>query len=159
MEFLSLVKEKMKILHCRRTFCEGRSMMVSPAARKTHEIFQMAVLEPKLAILDETDSGLDIDALKVVSAGVTNCNARTTPSLSSPLSAALEFYHSRLCACAGRWTHRPLRGQGTRARARGKRLRLITRVNCNQRDESSRVHSSDLHGRFFNENPRIEVLK
>jgi Fe-S cluster assembly ATP-binding protein len=71
MEFLSLVKEKMKILHLpedflRRPVNDG----FSGGEKKRNEIFQMAVLEPKLAILDETDSGLDIDALKVVSAGV-----------------------------------------------------------------------------------------
>ena len=56
----------------------------SGGEKKRAEIFQMAVLEPKLAILDETDSGLDIDALKVVSATAsTNSNAPTTPNSSS----------------------------------------------------------------------------
>jgi Fe-S cluster assembly ATP-binding protein len=78
MEFLSLVKEKMKILHLpedflRRPVNDG----FSGGEKKRNEIFQMAVLEPKLAILDETDSGLDIDALKVVSAGV---NKLQTPN-------------------------------------------------------------------------------
>jgi Fe-S cluster assembly ATP-binding protein len=71
MEFLALVKEKMKLLHLpddllKRPVNQG----FSGGEKKRNEIFQMAVLEPKLAILDETDSGLDIDALKVVSAGV-----------------------------------------------------------------------------------------
>src|SRR5216117_424593 len=71
MEFLSLVKEKMKLLELsddllRRSVNEG----FSGGEKKRNEIFQMAVLEPKLAILDETDSGLDIDALKIVAAGV-----------------------------------------------------------------------------------------
>jgi Fe-S cluster assembly ATP-binding protein len=70
-EFLSLVKEKMKILELdqkllNRPVNEG----FSGGEKKRNEIFQMAVLEPKLAILDETDSGLDIDALKIVSSGV-----------------------------------------------------------------------------------------
>jgi len=70
-EFLSLVKEKMKILELdqkllNRPVNEG----FSGGEKKRNEIFQMAVLEPKLAILDETDSGLDIDALKTVSSGV-----------------------------------------------------------------------------------------
>jgi Fe-S cluster assembly ATP-binding protein len=69
--FLKLVKEKMKILHLegdllKRAVNEG----FSGGEKKRNEIFQMAVLEPKLAILDETDSGLDIDALRVVSDGV-----------------------------------------------------------------------------------------
>src|SRR5437016_7500892 len=71
MEFLALVKEKMKILHLPED-CLKRSVNdgFSGGEKKRNEIFQMAVLEPKLAILDETDSGLDIDALKVVSEGV-----------------------------------------------------------------------------------------
>src|SRR5437667_1723650 len=71
MEFLSLVKEKMKVLHLPEDFLK-RSVNdgFSGGEKKRNEIFQMAVLEPKLAILDETDSGLDIDALKTVAAGV-----------------------------------------------------------------------------------------
>jgi len=70
-EFLNLVKDKIKILELsedllRRSVNEG----FSGGEKKRAEIFQMAVLEPKLAILDETDSGLDIDALKVVAGGV-----------------------------------------------------------------------------------------
>jgi Fe-S cluster assembly ATP-binding protein len=71
MDFLALVKEKMKILHIdqellRRPVNEG----FSGGEKKRNEIFQMAVLDPKLAIMDETDSGLDIDALRVVADGV-----------------------------------------------------------------------------------------
>ena len=70
-EFLKLVKEKGKILELdpallNRSVNEG----FSGGEKKRNEIFQMAVLEPRLAILDETDSGLDIDALKAVAAGV-----------------------------------------------------------------------------------------
>src|SRR5262249_46378250 len=69
--FLKLVKQKMKVLHIdddllKRPVNEG----FSGGEKKRNEIFQMAVLDPRLAILDETDSGLDIDALKVVSEGV-----------------------------------------------------------------------------------------
>jgi len=71
MEFLTLVKERMTVLDLKedllkRSVNEG----FSGGEKKRNEIFQMAVLEPRLAILDETDSGLDIDALKVVSNGV-----------------------------------------------------------------------------------------
>lgn len=70
-EFLAMVKEKMKILELdqsllNRPLNEG----FSGGEKKRNEIFQMAVLQPKLAILDETDSGLDIDALRVVASGV-----------------------------------------------------------------------------------------
>jgi len=71
MEFLELVKGKIKLLDLNqdlllRSVNEG----FSGGEKKRNEIFQMAVLEPKLAILDETDSGLDIDALKIVAHGV-----------------------------------------------------------------------------------------
>ncbi len=70
-EFLALVKDKMKALELREDFLKRPvNEGFSGGEKKKNEIFQMAVLEPKLAILDETDSGLDIDALKVVSAGV-----------------------------------------------------------------------------------------
>ena len=70
-EFLALVREKVKLLELsddllRRSVNEG----FSGGEKKRNEIFQMAILEPKLAVLDETDSGLDIDALKIVSNGV-----------------------------------------------------------------------------------------
>ena len=71
LEFLKLVKEKMKIVELREDFLKRPvNEGFSGGEKKRNEIFQMAVLEPTLAILDETDSGLDIDALKVVSAGV-----------------------------------------------------------------------------------------
>jgi Fe-S cluster assembly ATP-binding protein len=77
MEFLQLVKAKAKTLEIedsmlKRAVNEG----FSGGEKKRNEIFQMALLEPKLAILDETDSGLDIDALKLVAAGV---NAMRSP--------------------------------------------------------------------------------
>ena len=77
MAFLKLVREKLKVLHLKdellnRAVNEG----FSGGEKKRNEIFQMAVLEPKLAILDETDSGLDIDALKAVADGV---NAQRSP--------------------------------------------------------------------------------
>jgi Fe-S cluster assembly ATP-binding protein len=71
MEFLSLVKEKMKLVEMDQKFL-NRSVneSFSGGEKKRNEIFQMAVLDPKLAILDETDSGLDIDALKIVANGI-----------------------------------------------------------------------------------------
>lgn len=82
MEFLTLVKEKMKLLELKddllkRSVNEG----FSGGEKKRAEIFQMAVLEPKLAILDETDSGLDIDALKVVSHGVNKLKSKGNAQL------------------------------------------------------------------------------
>src|ERR1039457_4148367 len=85
-EFLDLVKDKIKLLELKddllkRSVNEG----FSGGEKKRNEIFQMAVLEPKLAILDETDSGLDIDALKIVSGGVNK--------LKRPDSAQLVITH------------------------------------------------------------------
>jgi Fe-S cluster assembly ATP-binding protein len=76
MQFLKLVREKLEILHIgddllHRAVNEG----FSGGEKKRNEIFQMAVLEPSLAILDETDSGLDIDALRLVAEGVNRLRA------------------------------------------------------------------------------------
>ena len=70
-KFLKLVREKMKLVDMKEEFLH-RSVNegFSGGEKKRNEIFQMAVLEPKLALLDETDSGLDIDALRVVAGGV-----------------------------------------------------------------------------------------
>lgn len=71
MEFLELMREKAKLVEIEQTFL-SRSVNegFSGGEKKRNEIFQMAMLEPKLSIMDETDSGLDIDALKIVSNGV-----------------------------------------------------------------------------------------
>ena len=71
MEFLKIVKEKMKSLKIdesmmNRSVNEG----FSGGEKKRNEIFQMAILDPRIAVMDETDSGLDIDALRIVAAGV-----------------------------------------------------------------------------------------
>jgi Fe-S cluster assembly ATP-binding protein len=73
MEFLAMVREKIKLLGMdekllHRSVNEG----FSGGEKKRNEIFQMALLEPRLCIMDETDSGLDIDALKIVANGVTS---------------------------------------------------------------------------------------
>ena len=85
-DFLAIVKEKMKLLELpdamlKRSVNEG----FSGGEKKRNEIFQMAVLDPKLAILDETDSGLDIDALRIVAEGVNK--------LKRPDNAAIVITH------------------------------------------------------------------
>jgi Fe-S cluster assembly ATP-binding protein len=71
MEFLQLAREKMKVVELDESFMNrGVNEGFSGGEKKRNEIFQMAVLDPKLAVLDETDSGLDIDALRVVANGV-----------------------------------------------------------------------------------------
>jgi Fe-S cluster assembly ATP-binding protein len=75
--FLKMMKEKMEVMHIDRSLLnrplnEG----FSGGEKKRNEIFQMAMLEPKLAILDETDSGLDIDAIRIVSEGVNRLRSK-----------------------------------------------------------------------------------
>jgi Fe-S cluster assembly ATP-binding protein len=77
MEFMQLIKDKATLLDIDQGML-GRAVNegFSGGEKKRNEIFQMALLEPKLAILDETDSGLDIDALKVVASGVNAMRSR-----------------------------------------------------------------------------------
>src|SRR4249919_3399393 len=77
MQFLKLVREKLAVLHLKDDLLHrGVNEGFSGGEKKRNEIFQMAVLEPRLCILDETDSGLDIDALRTVADGV---NALRSP--------------------------------------------------------------------------------
>tara|TARA_B100000809_G_scaffold39624_1_gene34646 strand:- start:1438 stop:2223 length:786 start_codon:yes stop_codon:yes gene_type:complete len=85
-DFLSLIRDRMKLVEMdesllKRSVNEG----FSGGEKKRHEVLQMAVLEPRLAILDETDSGLDIDALRVVANGVN--------TLHTPLNSAIIVTH------------------------------------------------------------------
>jgi Fe-S cluster assembly ATP-binding protein len=85
-DFLALVREKAKSLEMDEPLlCRSVNEGFSGGEKKRNEIFQMAVLEPRLAILDETDSGLDIDALKIVAHGVN--------SLRSPNRASIVVTH------------------------------------------------------------------
>jgi Fe-S cluster assembly ATP-binding protein len=76
-DFLALIKERMKLVEMDETLL-NRPVNVgfSGGEKKRNEIFQMAVLEPRLAILDETDSGLDIDALRIVADGVSKLRTK-----------------------------------------------------------------------------------
>ena len=86
MDFLNLVREKMALMDMDQTLLNRAvNTGFSGGEKKRNEIFQMAVLEPRLAILDETDSGLDIDALKLVARGVN--------SLRSPERAMVVVTH------------------------------------------------------------------
>jgi Fe-S cluster assembly ATP-binding protein len=81
-DFLSLLKQKTKLVEMNESFLnrpvnEG----FSGGEKKRNEIFHMAVLEPRLSILDETDSGLDIDALKIVSEGVNKLRSKDNATI------------------------------------------------------------------------------
>ena len=80
-EFLKLLKEKMAFVQMKPEFAKREvNVGFSGGEKKRNEIFQMAMLEPTLSILDETDSGLDVDALRIVASGV---NALHTPENAS----------------------------------------------------------------------------
>ncbi len=80
-EFLKLMRQKMEVVQMDSSFSSrGVNVGFSGGEKKRNEIFQMAMLEPKLSILDETDSGLDVDALRIVASGV---NKLKTPENAS----------------------------------------------------------------------------
>ena len=80
-EFLSLMREKMALVNMKPDFAKRDvNAGFSGGEKKKNEIFQMAMLQPSLSILDETDSGLDVDALRIVAQGV---NSLKTPSTST----------------------------------------------------------------------------
>ncbi len=81
-KFLSLMKEKMKLVEIdQKLLSRSLNEGFSGGEKKRNEIFQMAILEPTLSILDETDSGLDIDALKVVSNGVNQLKTKDNATI------------------------------------------------------------------------------
>ena len=82
MEFLTIIKQKMKYVELDESFLKRAvNEGFSGGEKKRNEIFQMAVLNPKLAILDETDSGLDIDALKIVANGVNKLKSKDNATI------------------------------------------------------------------------------
>ena len=113
MDFLTLVQGEDEAASTWTTSFLNRAVNegFSGGEKKRNEILQMAVLEPTLAILDETDSGLDIDALRIVADGV---NALRSPEraivVDHPLPAAAQLHRARLRARAGRRPHRASSG-------------------------------------------------
>ncbi len=82
MEFLAMIKSKMKLVELEQSLLSRAvNEGFSGGEKKRNEIFQMAVLEPKLAILDETDSGLDIDALRIVANGVNKLKTKDNATI------------------------------------------------------------------------------
>src|ERR1700749_4984896 len=121
-EFLGLVREKMKLMQMPETFLSrGVNEGFSGGEKKRNEILQMLVLEPRLAILDETDSGLDIDALKVVAAGV---NSQRGPDRSCVL---VTHYQRLLEYVVPDYVHVLLRGRIARSGDRTLALELERR--------------------------------
>ena len=144
MEFLPLVKQKAKLVEIdedlvKRPVNEG----FSGGEKKRNEIFQMALLEPALAILDETDSGLDIDALRIVAGGVNQLRSAERSMI------VVTHYQRLLNYIVPDFLHVLVDGrivalgrQGARARARGEGLRLAREgaagASAARRDDGSR---------------------
>jgi len=121
-DFLGLVREKMKLMHMEDSFLSRAvNEGFSGGEKKRNEILQMLVLEPRLAILDETDSGLDIDALKVVAEGVN--------SLRSPERACVlvTHYQRLLEYVVPDFVHVLVRGRIAKSGDRGLALELERR--------------------------------
>ena len=129
MEFLALIKEKLKLVEMdqvliNRPLNEG----FSGGEKKRNEILQMAVLDPVLALLDETDSGLDIDALRVVASGVNAlAPTRSCDDRDYSLSALAQLHRARFHPCFVRGANRKIRHERIGAGAREPRVRLAQR--------------------------------
>ena len=124
MEFIDLIEDKKKLVKIRDDLLERAvNSGFSGGEKKRNEIFQMAMLEPKMAILDETDSGLDIDALRIVADGV-NALRNSDRGFSSnySLSEIIRIYRARFCSCFSKWAHRKIWWKGTCTRIRRERL-------------------------------------
>ena len=130
MDFLDLLEEKLKVVEWGPEIMQRAvNAGFSGGEKKRNEILQMAVLEPTLAILDETDSGLDIDALRIVANGV-NCPASRPDSATIVVThyqRLLNYIVPGLRARAGRRADRQVGRQGAGARARGEGLRVADR--------------------------------
>src|SRR5467141_2333941 len=121
-EFLTLIRHKMKFMQMSESFLtRGVNEGFSGGEKKRNEVLQMLVLEPKLAILDETDSGLDIDALKVVAAGV---NSQRSPERACLL---VTHYQRLLEYVVPDFVHVLVRGRIARSGDRGLALELERR--------------------------------
>ena len=129
-QFLRLVRNKLKLLDIGDDLLQ-RSVNVgfSGGEKKRNEIFQMAMLEPRLAILDETDSGLDIDALRIVANGRQRA-ARAGPRdrHDHALQAAARLRRAGPRARAAGRPHHPVRRQAPRRRIGAARLRHVRRT-------------------------------
>ena len=125
-EFLALIRQKMKFMQMSEAFLtRGVNEGFSGGEKKRNEVLQMLVLEPKLAILDETDSGLDIDALKVVSKGVNSLrDPKRAVMLVTHYQRLLDYVIPDQVHVLSRRPHREVRRQVSRTRTRAPRLRL-----------------------------------
>ena len=105
-EFLDVMEEKLKVVEMDASMMQrSRERRLLGGEKKRNEILQMAVLAPKLAVLDETDSGLDIDALRIVAEGVNKLKRPDNATILVTHYQRLPQLHRprpRACACGGR---------------------------------------------------------
>ena len=131
-DFLALADKAMESVEMDRSL-KNRSVNdgFSGGEKKRNEILQMTMLEPTLAVLDETDSGLDIDAIRIVADGV---NAPTSPrpvdAGDHPLRATPQLHRPRPGPRPRRWTDNPIRRQGTGHRTRNQRVHRDRAGGC-----------------------------
>jgi Fe-S cluster assembly ATP-binding protein len=141
-EFLGLVREKMKLMHMEDSFLSrGVNEGFSGGEKKRNEILQMLVLEPRLAILDETDSGLDIDALKVVAAGV---NSQRSPQSSCVFWCAGAL--PRAATAPSLWSSSGAVTTGSRARRREAMSTPLSARIAEEYASAVRAHASAADG-------------
>ena len=105
----------------------------SGGEKKKNEIFQMAMLEPKLTILDETDSGLDIDALRIVASGVNKLRDENRAIIViTHYQRLLGLFATRFCTCFVEWQNCKKRHKRTGTGTGRKRIRFYQgRIQCN----------------------------
>jgi Fe-S cluster assembly ATP-binding protein len=141
MDFLHVAKEKMKFVEMDQSFM-NRSVNegFSGGEKKRNEILQMAVLEPKLAILDETDSGLDIDALRVVARGVNALRSRDRAML------VITHYQRLLDYIVPDRVHVIANGRIVRSGGKDLALELEERGYANLEQHASAVRTSTIVG-------------
>ena len=143
-DFLALLKAKMALVEMDQSLLDRAvNAGFSGGEKKRHEILQMAVLEPTLAILDETDSGLDIDALQIVANGV-NMLPGARHGDYHPLPAPAALYCAGLRPCALGRPPGPVGWQGTGAGTRGEGVWLDRGTGCQYSGSAGvRRHQSD----------------
>ena len=104
-EFLTIINEKLKLVQMSPLFLSRNvNEGFSGGEKKRNEILQMILLDSELSILDETDSGLDIDALKIISNGINNfMNPKKSIILITHYQRLLDYINPTLCSCYAKW--------------------------------------------------------
>ena len=151
-DFLKHVREKAKTLNIHADMLKRPvNVGFSGGEKKRNEILQMAMLEPKMCVLDETDSGLDVDAMKLVAEGM-NALRDDKPLFpdNHPLSASAGSHQTRCRSHHGKWTDRQIRRARAGTGSRTERLRRSVDRGCVMTSESLRRQSAeDLLGRYM----------